>query len=200
MASFAPADAQTVTVLSPHGCGQPHTRPVGDDGQPVAQWIETCPACHKHLTGILGWGSTADEIPETHDQKLQREAREKRGAADMERATGTALEQIAQIPGAFEKLAEILAGQREVVRCSSGHANPVAAKFCGECGAGMGELITAVVPDAPPAGTAAPQPAAGKKKPLKDMKADDLRAMAKDKGLDADGTRVELIERIRAAR
>jgi hypothetical protein len=67
----------------------------------------------------------------------------------------------------------------------------------------MGELISVMVPDAPQAALSAPQPssrASGKRKPLKDMRAEDLKALARQKGLSDDGTRLEVLGRIRAAR
>ncbi len=199
MVAYAPSDVQTVTVNPPHGCGQPHVRDTTDT------WIVNCGPCNKHLTSVLGWGGTKSEAPETYDEKLQREDRERRGSQELEKATGDAMTEIAKMPGALEKLAAILAGQApsEVVRCTQGHANPVAARFCSDCGAPMGELISAMVPDAPQAALSAPQPsprASGKRKPLKDMRADDMKALARQKGLSDDGTRLQVLERIRAAR
>lgn len=86
--------------------------------------------------------------------------------------------------------------------CPNGHEMAAKAKFCGECGAAVAAAPPAAAPlpamTAPPA---PPDPGQGsaRKKPLKDMRADDLRKMARDRGLDDSGTRAELLARLRPA-
>ena len=113
---------------------------------------------------------------------------------------------IAALAAALAPLfAGVLPGALDVVRCGSGHPNAVNVKFCGECGSPMGSVLAgAVVPDTP-AVAAAPPPAeaprpAGKRKPLKDWRLADLQALARSQGLDAGGSRNELLARIRAAK
>lgn len=202
LTAFAPSNVDKTLVNPPSGCGQLHERPV-IDGRPVTPWALECQACNKFLTGPLGgWGGTISEIPETYDEGREREDREKRGSKDLERATGDALSELAKLgdlPAALRDLTRIMTGQLkavpgDVVRCTRGHENAPAAKFCGECGSPMGELISATVPDGPQESAGG-----GKPKPLKDWKADDLRALARGKGLSDEGTRADLLARIKAS-
>ena len=87
------------------------------------------------------------------------------------------------------------------VKCPQGHENAVTAKFCSDCGSPV-QPVAAIEPPAPRAAPRAPSraPAARKapaKKPLRDWKSEDLKALARSKGLDDSGTRLELIERLR---
>ena len=76
--------------------------------------------------------------------------------------------------------------------CPEGHENAPGGKFCATCGTAMNPAAMAA--------TAATEPAqdGGRKIRLRDMRLEDLQARARDAGLDAGGTRVELIERLRA--
>jgi ribosomal protein S27AE len=88
-----------------------------------------------------------------------------------------------------------------VAACPQGHQVAAGSKFCPECGNAIVvasrpaiEAPAAAVPDA------APAPANGaRKKPLKDMRAADLKVLAREKGLDDTGTRADLLARLRAA-
>ena len=85
------------------------------------------------------------------------------------------------------------------VLCPDGHENAAAAKFCGECGIPMAALLKAPQAQAAHLTPGDPEPAAnGKKVRLRDMRLEDLQAKARQAGLDAGGTRTELIDRIRA--
>lgn len=84
--------------------------------------------------------------------------------------------------------------------CPQGHQVTVSAKFCQECGNPVAAEVPATVPEQAPAPPPPSQPqVVAKKRPLKDMRADELRALARDKGLDDRGTRTDLLERLRAA-
>ena len=80
------------------------------------------------------------------------------------------------------------------VLCAEGHENTAAAKFCGECGTPMNAQAQAA--HLTPGGE--PEPAAGKRVRLRDMRLEDLQAKARQAGLDDGGTRTELIDRLRA--
>ena len=85
------------------------------------------------------------------------------------------------------------------VKCPQGHENAVTAKFCSDCGSPV-QPVAAIGPPAPRTAPAPRAPAARKPpktKPLRDWKAEDLKALARSKGLDDSGTRLELIERLR---
>lgn len=80
------------------------------------------------------------------------------------------------------------------VLCPEGHENTAVAKFCAECGTSMNTQAQAA--HLTPRGE--PEPAAGRKIRLRDLPLKDLQAKARDAGLDATGTRVDLIDRLRA--
>ena len=85
------------------------------------------------------------------------------------------------------------------VKCPQGHENAVTAKVCSDCGSPV-QPVAAIEPPAPRTAPAPRAPAARKPpktKPLRDWKAEDLKALARSKGLDDSGTRLELIERLR---
>lgn len=84
------------------------------------------------------------------------------------------------------------------VLCPEGHQNAPGGKFCATCGSAMAPE-TPQAQDAsrghtPPGG---PGPAARKVR-LRDMRLEDLQAVARERGVDPDGTRMDLIGRLRA--
>ena len=82
--------------------------------------------------------------------------------------------------------------------CPEGHPVRTGVKFCSECGSSVVAAIEAA--PALAAQPEAPAPANGaRKKPLKDMRAADLKVLAREKGLDDTGTRADLLARLRAA-
>jgi hypothetical protein len=149
------------------GCGQIHSRPV-EHGAPAKLWALTCPDCEKHLRSSDQWSATVSGIPETPDETLEREDREKRGQQETTAATATALQQLGEnLPEALRELVAqggtnqqmmlamltaltkqnaplALAPAVPDVQCVNGHAMPGAAKFCPECG---GPFETAPVPE-----------------------------------------------------
>ena len=82
-----------------------------------------------------------------------------------------------------------------VAACPDGHPVAASAKFCGECGKPAAANVAAIEPPAPPA---APRSAGPRVKPMKDWRLEDLRAEAQRRGLDDTGTRVQVLERLRA--
>lgn len=85
-----------------------------------------------------------------------------------------------------------------VAACPQGHQVAAGSRFCPECGSPV--LHPAAIGAPAPAGHDAPEPQNGvRKKPLKDWRAEDLKALARDRGLDDSGTRTELLGRLRAA-
>jgi len=88
-----------------------------------------------------------------------------------------------------------------IAACPNGHQVGAEAKFCPECGTGLNPAAMGTPAIEPPAAVpAAAAKAAPRVKPLKDMRAEDLKAIAREKGLDDSGTRVEVLERIRQAK
>ena len=209
MTVYAAADRVYVGLSRAHGgCGSSHVRPV-ENGAPVKLWALTCDKCEDHLRHDDGWSGTIQEIPETYDEKIERERREKNASAEQEKALGNLPGNRAGAlgPALAAALAPLLGlAQAGAVSCTAGHPNAAGVKFCGECGSPMGSLPGAVVPDASQSALSGPQrPAAAPKaaarvKPLKDWRADDLRAEARRLGLPADGDRAALIGRIKGAK
>ena len=79
------------------------------------------------------------------------------------------------------------------VLCPDGHENAPGGKFCATCGTSMNAQAQAA--HLTPGGE--PEPAARKVR-LRDMRLEDLQALARERRVDADGTRMELIERLRS--
>lgn len=154
MTVYARSDVSCVAISKANGgCGEVHSRPVVE-GAPVKLWSLTCHDCEDHLRSDSLWSSTISEIPETHDEKNRREDQERRGQREQADATAHALERLAQLgdlPTVLGKMVEVMTGQtpRAALQaenalarmCSDGHANPNSAKFCGECGASIGDEV-----------------------------------------------------------
>ena len=210
MPLMARSDLVSVSVSRDHGgCGARHDRPV-TEGAPEKLWTLTCPQCTGALKSDPLWAGSEAEIPETPDEVKAREDREKRGERARDGQVATALEKLAAMPDAFETLTKILAGNMlaqqgaldaPVALCRDGHQNPSSARFCGECGVSMAEAAgSARSAPEPVAVAAAPAPAnGGRRKPMKDWRAEDLQAEARRLGLDDSGTRREVLERIKSA-
>ena len=208
MTVYAASSLDAVVLGPAHGgCSVLHSRPV-ENGAPVKLWALTCPQCEDHLRHDPLWSGTINELPETYDEQIERERREKNASAEQEKALGNLPGNLAGAlgPALAAALAPLLGlAQAQAVSCTAGHPNTAGVKFCGECGSPMGSLPGAVVPDGAQAALSGPQraatapKAAGRVKPLKDWRADDLRAEARRLGLPAHGDRAALIGRIRAA-
>lgn len=203
MALFARSDIASVIIPPAHGgCGSVHSRPVAN-GAPVPIWEfdhAACPRCAAVLSKDAHWSGTISEIPETPDEKIIREDRDKRGAADQAKATALALEKIGMLPENLAAALMALAGGQQApaaaaVACPAGHQNPAAAKFCGECGAAVG------APADEPASTDGGSGGDDDEGllALSRLKAAELRQLAQERGLDTSGTRADLLERLRAA-
>jgi hypothetical protein len=130
------------------------------------------------------WSVTVSEIPETYDEKLTRADFEKRGVLDERALMAMALAKLtgidlpdtlkSRITGAVPDLPEML-------ECPNGHQVLADAKFCGECGAQMH------VPELP---------AARGGDDLASLTVKDLRALAKDRGVDASGSKADILGRL----
>lgn len=211
------------------GCGTPHMRPRGGDGAAVKLWSLSCPQCEDFLRTKSDWSATISEIPETPDEEKTRKDYELRGAHDRDYIQAMALAKIAgvEIPEALQRVvtgdpAHVPAITGTMI-CPAGHDTDPGSKFCGECGSPMrrppalacpeghpvragvkfcsecGSSVVAAI-EAAPAPAQAPAPVNGaRKKPLKDMRAADLKVLAREKGLDDTGTRADLLARLRAA-
>jgi hypothetical protein len=148
MTVYARSDIAAVSISTAHGgCGEVHSRPA-PGGKPVAEWALTCGPCENHLRHDPLWATFTDQIPETPDEIRSREEAEKRGQRDQAVATQAALTNIADMPAAFQALAEALLKQGgnitlptepsvPTVACANGHQVKHDAKFCHECGLSM---------------------------------------------------------------
>jgi hypothetical protein len=220
MTVHARSDIASVTLSIAHGgCGKTHHRPA-DDGNPVAVWSLDCPACEDHLRNDPLWAASIAEIPETHDEEVRRTEVEKRGAKSRDNLIAIALAKAVGMDADADLLAQIMgvpvAAKKATVDCPNGHANPLDQKFCGECGQPVNDpfFIGEVTPG-PAASVSAgvAEAAAGTTQDrgsfaryalpsntqMRRMKGGELAALAKNAGLDAEGTRQEVLDRLLAA-
>jgi hypothetical protein len=198
-------------------------------GAPVKVWGLTCGPCEDWLRSDPHWSPTISKIPETYDEKITREDFAERGQLDERRLMAMALAKLTglRLPETLASLTGLPSGMiagtveceqghenragskfcaecgtvmREaeptVVTCGNGHENAASAKFCAECGDPFGNAAVPALPAAPGATQEAP---AAPQKRLRDMKADELRALARDGGLDDSGTRADLLARLQDA-
>jgi hypothetical protein len=202
---YARADLAYVFVSEAHGGHNTgHARPV-ENGAPTKTWALTCEFCEDFLRHDSNWSTTIAELPETYDRRLERERDEKMGKLDRENQLAEALialQNLGQLPAAFAQVVESITGTPAnavagSTVCPQGHDNKAGHKFCAECGAPMHAAGPAIEP---PAAQEPPQdaPANGRKVRLRDMRLEDLQAKARERGLDDAGTRMELIDRLRA--
>lgn len=208
---FARSDLAAVTISEAHGgCGKTHSRPA-PGGKPAAIWELSCPlGCEEHLRHDPLWATTPAEIPETYDETKIREDFEKRGAKDKDAVLTLALARLAGIPAAElpDSLTRMISGAPMhvpgLIECPNGHAQASGLKFCGECGTPMhGTPPERQLPAAqqPPAATKTPAAGngGGARRRLRDARLDEMQALARMRGLDADGNRSELLARLSAA-
>jgi hypothetical protein len=210
------ANVSTHVPVDAGGCGSSHRRPVVN-GAPQHPWGLECPPCEEFLRTHNSdqWSTTLSELPETHDEKKSREDYEKRGANDVNTMLALALARMtggeipatvaAMVTGNKQHIPGVIAG---TILCVDGHENPAGVKFCNECGAKL-DMRDARALEPPPAqdsngdgdgnGTT-PVTAGGRKPRLRDMRHADLIELARAQGLDTTGGRVELLDRIRAAK
>ena len=138
---YARSDIASVAVGEGHGgCGQVHEKPPGHDGP----WGVDCPACSEYLKGDALWSQTAEEIPETYDEKRSRERFLERGKSDQDAITALAMARMAglspaEIPDTIQKM---IAGVRARIPgetlCPKGsHPNTPGSRYCRECGTAM---------------------------------------------------------------
>ena len=221
MTVYAASSIVYVAVSPAHGgCGESHTRPVVQ-GAPARTWGLTCPGgCEDHLRSDPHWSATAGGIPETFDEKITREDFEKRGVLDERALMALALAKLtgldlpetlrarltgsgpaALLPGSVEcgeghenragakfcaECGTAMRGQAAApvtVTCAAGHENDAASKFCAECGVTMG---AAALPAAPA-------------DELAGLNANQLRKLAKERGVDATGSKDDVLSRLQAA-
>ena len=148
MTVHARSDLNAVTI-SPEigGCGQLHSRPV-HQGAPVKLWSLTCAPCELILKGDAHWSGTISGIPETPDEKSEREDMENRGKLDQQNQTAEALSKLSSLgdlPAAIAQLAGMFSNQehrrQDSQTCAScGNKMVMGAKFCGECGKPTAEV------------------------------------------------------------
>ena len=137
MTMYAPSDLQQISVGPGHGgCGETHLR----DGDP---WGVDCPQCEDYLRADGRWSPTVRGIPETYDQKLDREHYEKAGIQARDSLLAIAMARMSgigndQIPPVLQKmLTGTPAHVPGVTVCPSGHDNTPGNRYCGQCGTAM---------------------------------------------------------------
>jgi len=215
MTIYAASDVVYVGISRDHGgCGDSHSRPVVK-GAPAKLWALTCHnGCEDFLRHDALWSSTISEIPETHDEKIQREDQEKRGQREQGDATALALSELAKLgnlPEAISQLAKIMAGQLTAapadtmdLLCGNGHRNAATGAFCGTCGTSLAKGVPSS------RGPALTAPAVGHEDPnpfkelstapdLESMTLPELRDMAAGLGVRTTRSREDQIALIRAA-
>jgi hypothetical protein len=155
-------------------------------------------------------------LPETFDETKSREDFERRGAKDKDAIMTLAIARLAGVdPGELpDSLTRMISGAKahlpQTVDCPDGHPNVPDQKFCGECGKpvrGTPPLPPPAPADALPPDTLTPSvvPQSAPTAPLpsntrmRGMKREDLAALATDAGIDAGGTRTDLLDRLIAA-
>jgi hypothetical protein len=203
MTIYARSDVMSVALSAAHGgCGAAHSRPV-THGAPAKVWALDCPPCENHLRSDPLWAVMPADLPETPDEVRVREDQEKRGSRDRESQLVDAILAIAnsheklpdQLAAALATAGSMIPAITDTVRCPEGHENTALAKFCGECGRRMDEppIANDDEPAVPHLG--APKldlsPA-----DLVRMSVPDLRALATKHGIDATGTKADLIARM----
>ncbi len=218
MSIYAASSIAYVAVGSAHGgCNSSHSRPVAQ-GAPVKVWKLDCPPCEDFLRSDPHWSPSISKIPETFDEKNDREDFAERGQLDERRLMAMALAKLTGIslPETLTGMAPggLLQGELECAEghpcragtkfcpecgspvrsdasartalCPEGHVNEAGSKFCGECGLAVGApAIAAAQPEAPG--------------DLAGLPANQLRALAKQRGVDATGTKADLLVRLQAA-
>jgi hypothetical protein len=162
------------------------------------------------------WAASPADIPETHDEKLNREDFEKRGAKDKDAIMTLAIAKLAGMDASDlpESLTRMISGAKAhvpaMVECPNGHANPVDQKFCGECGLLVAPSNDAVASpplapvglvalplDEPPVVPAEP-PAVSlpSNTKMRGMKREELEVLAASAGLSGAGSRQDVLNRL----
>lgn len=216
MTLYARSDLMSVSIpVGSGGCGATHSRPV-TRGAIAKVWGLTCPKCEAYLRGdgklkVIKvtpadkdkgipsrmkhvadsdphWGATPESVPKTPDEESIHAVRTELGSQQLKMLEAFAAANAAGIdipPDAMWVLEQnfdprILKGK---LLCANGHENPSGVKFCHECG----ENMTA---------KAAKASLSQGDDPLSSLPINALRAMAREQGLPAKGSKAQLIERL----
>lgn len=194
MTVHARSDVAAVSISSKHGgCGEVHSRPV-IGGAPAKSWSLTC---HGGCEGVLRndphWSTTLSTVPETPDEISIREEAEKRGQVQQAKDTASALQEIAKLGDLPAVLAQLLANngnnaQALTTFCKHGHQNVGSTRFCGECGVSMVEAPTAE-------SVAINDAVVGDN--YDTMSINELRTLARERGIEAARTKKDIIAQLR---
>jgi hypothetical protein len=173
----------------------------------------SCSQCEDHLRSDPLWAASPADIPETYDEKLNREDFEKRGAKDKDAIMTLAIAKLAgmnpdDLP---ESLTRMISGAKAhvpaTVECPDGHANPLDQKFCGACGIPLHDIplrpdppafdldlgAAPVVPEPPESPPAVALPSNTK---MRGMKREELVTLAAGAGLSGGGSRQDVLNRL----
>lgn len=184
MAAYARSDVMYVAVSSyDGGCGEPHSRPV-TEGAPDKVWALSCPQCTKSLRSHPLWAGSQDEIPETQEETNRREAAEKKNSINAADAQTAVMAEISKLGPNMEKNSDALLALVQML---------VADKLAEKEAAAVvpGTVVPDLVKDAaPPKLVIAPDH-------YEDLHIATLKKLAREKGVDATGTKAEVIARLR---
>jgi hypothetical protein len=155
---YPPSDICSVTIpVESDGCGQPHVRPAGVDGQPVHPWAFSCSAgaCEAHLAATdPRFVRTVAEIPLTYDEAKAAEQSAAHGSADRDDIMARALARIAglELPASMTRSLPAGAPVAALVACPNPDcqkAQDSGMAFCGHCGSPMRRPVPAAEIAAP---------------------------------------------------
>lgn len=195
---YARSDLSGVAVPeSAGGCGQWHGRPVVD-GAPADEFELDCDRCTTALRDDPHWSTRSDDLPKTPDEQAKLDEEAKRGMISNKDDL---------VSGIAKGISEGLANLTTCRNC--GKMSPSGMKFCGECGTQLGAPARSDDDggdDESVDGEKKSHDQAELKQRLDDQRtADDdlsrkrvheLRALANERGVDASGTKAELVARL----
>jgi hypothetical protein len=163
-------------AISPQqgGCGAAHTRPV-THGVPDPDWALVCPKCETAVDNDPLWAKTRAEVPETPDEVNKRENLKKQKDRNLEEIQTAALARMAGIDTGPVQPASV---------CKQGHQNVPKARFCSECGIGIGpeEVREAII--------RMPEQITG----LTNLSLAELRRIAEKQGVNPKQSKKQLVE------
>ena len=198
MTLYARSDVMSVALSKDHGgCGATHMRSV-TQGAPAKVWALDCVLCEDHLRSDPHWAIDALEIPETPDETRVREKAEERGEhaqkANLERAVAS----LATTAEGFQQLLLMMFASNPDMAANM-------TKMMGALAAGGNSTVIQQAADASvqdvPTEVNDRRTELGLKpfdfgSDLNTLKISELRALAKSRGLDSTGDRVQLLKRL----
>jgi hypothetical protein len=160
-------------------------------------WALECVPCEDHLRSDPHWAVDALEVPETPDEVRLREAAEKKGEHAQKQNLENAVASLAATADGFQKLLGMIVASNpqmadnmtKMMAALSGTGNSVVVQEAADM-ASVNEArkMQGLQPFTEPQDTLK----------FASMKIGELRALAKERGLDSTGTRDDLLARLQA--